>query len=362
MSNRNRLQILLTSVTIAALLVVTLASAAVRHANDVRSLVSDGSMPSESTDGNLRNGWGLVASPTGPWSVVGNATSIASFYDSNGVTQQQPIQVPGSPTGIAYNGGASFVISDGTSSGAAQLLFASKDGTISGWSPVVPQPGPSTQAFVAVNNSATGAVYTGLTLASTITGDRLYAADFHNAKVDVFDGSFTPVSVPGAFVDPKLPSGYAPFGIQSLMGRIFVTYAKQGASGTEPLVGSSLGVVDVYDTQGAFLARVAAHGQLDAPWGVAAAPVSFGDVGGDLLISNFGSGEVVAYRMSSDLMSFSYGGLLRDANNKPIVIEGLRGIGFGNGQTAGPLDTLFFTSGPNNQQAGLFGRIDVAAQ
>src|SRR2546425_3859268 len=171
MSNRNRLQILLTSVTIAALIVVTLASATQRHAYDARSLVSDGSMPSESTDGNLRNGWGLVASPTGPWSVVGNATSIASFYDSNGVTQQQPIQVPGSPTGIAYNGGASFVISDGTSSGAAQLLFASKDGTISGWSPGVPQPGPPTPAFVAGHNTPTGAGYTRVTLATPLTPD-----------------------------------------------------------------------------------------------------------------------------------------------------------------------------------------------
>src|SRR5262249_55419347 len=135
-------------------------------------------------------------------------------------------------------------------------------------------------------------------------------------------------------------------------------YAKQPSSGTDPLVGSSLGIVNVFDMEGHFLARVAAHGQLDAPWGVAIAPVDFGNVGGDLLISNFGSGEIAAYRMSNDLLSYSPDGLLRDATNKPIVITGLRGIGFGNGQDAGPLDTLFFAAGPGTQ-TGLFGSVQV---
>jgi len=321
----------------------------------VHNLVSDGSIPAEHTDPNLVNAWGLVASATSPWWVADNETAVSTLYNGSGTPQSLVVSVPGAPTGIVFNGGAHFVVSSGGSSGPARFLFASEDGTISGWNPAVPPPPTSTQAIVAVDNSPAGANYKGLAIASTASGDFLYAADFHNARVDVFDGNFAPATMPGAFVDPGLPARFAPFGIQNLQGRIYVAYAMQDKEGEDEVTGEGLGFVSVFDTAGHFLARVASGEPLNAPWGLAIAPAGFGRFSGNLLVGNFGDGRINAY----DLATWEPRGHLKTANHRPLVIDGLWGIGFGNGAASGPTTTLYFAAGPDDEEHGLFGSVTL---
>jgi uncharacterized protein (TIGR03118 family) len=200
------------------------------------------------------------------------------------------------------------------------------------------------------------AVYKGLAIGSTAAGNQLYAADFHNGRVDVFNGSFQVINTPGAFVDPNLPAGYAPFGIQNLGGWIYVTYGKQDAARHDEIHGPGLGVVDVYDSSGNFLRRVATGGALNAPWGLTLAPAGFGEFGGNLLVGNFGDGRINAYRPTAQ-GPYAVHGTLRSMNGAPIVIDGLWGIDFGNGAAAGPTTSLFFAAGPDNENHGLFGVI-----
>ena len=199
-------------------------------------------------------------------------------------------------------------------------------------------------------------MYKGLAVARTTGGDFLFATDFHNGRVDVFNGSFGLVSTPDAFTDPGLPDGYAPFGIQAIGSRVFVTYAKQDEDAEDEVAGQSLGFVDVYDTAGNLLARVAQRGQLDAPWGLALAPTSFGRFGGDLLVGNFGDGQINAYKELPN-GRFEHRGELRSPAGKSISIDGLWALEFGNGSAAGPTGTLFFTAGPEDESHGLFGSI-----
>jgi uncharacterized protein (TIGR03118 family) len=188
-----------------------------------------------------------------------------------------------------------------------------------------------------------------------LAGPRLYAADFHNAKVDVFDGSFGLVPDSG-FVDPALPSGYAPFGIQTIGERVFVSYAKQDADAADEIAGQGKGFVDVYDTAGNLLARVAQHGQLNAPWGLAIAPDSFGRFAGDLLVGNFGDGEINAYAEHSG--QFTHVGELRDASGKSLSVDGLWALEVSQGGNNGDPGILFFTAGPDDETHGLFGQIN----
>jgi uncharacterized protein (TIGR03118 family) len=315
----------------------------------VHNLVSDGSIPADHTDPHLVNAWGITRSGASPWWVADNETAVSTLYNGSGTPLSLVVKVPGAPTGTVFNGGASFVVTNGTTSGPARFLFASEDGTISGWNPAV----APTQAEIAVDNSAAGAIYKGLAIATTAAGAFLYAADFHNAHVDVFDGSFHPVTIAGAFVDPDLPSGFAPFGIQNLQGLIYVTYAQQDAHAEDEVAGPGLGFVSVFDPDGHFLARVASGGPLDAPWGLAIAPASFGRFSGDLLVGNFGDGRINAY----DLATFEAKGHLKTPDHKPLAIDGMWGIGFGNGVNAGPTTTLFFAAGPDEESHGLFGSI-----
>ena len=321
----------------------------------VHNLVSDGTIPADHTDTNLVNGWGLVASATSPWWVADNGTAKSTLYSGTGTVLSLVVSVPGAPTGIVFNGGSSFVVSSGGSSGPARFIFASEDGTISGWNPAVPPPPTSTQAIVAVDNSPAGAIYKGLAIATTAAGSFLYTADFHNARVDVFDGTFAPVTVPGAFTDPGLPKGFAPFGIQNLQGRIYVAYAKQDANAEDEIAGEGLGFVDVFDTSGMFLARVASRDALNAPWGLAIAPAGFGRFSGNLLVGNFGDGRINAF----DLATFEPRGHLKTADHKPLKVDGLWGIGFGNGVGSGPTTTLYFAAGPDDESHGLFGSITL---
>jgi uncharacterized protein (TIGR03118 family) len=350
---------LLLSLAIASTFAIVLVGAAQRTPYQSHVLVSDGSIPSDSTDSTLRSSWGLAHSTTGAWWISNNGSQMVLVYDGNGVQQPVTVQVPGAPTGIVHNPTGSFVITEGAGTGPARFLIASQDGTISACCANTEPSSGSLQAQVVVDSRAKQAVYTGLALGTALAGDRLYAANFHNGTIDVFDRSFQPVLMPGAFLDNRIPEGFAPFGIQQINGRLLVTYAKQSPDLMGPIVGNGLGFVDVYDLNGTLLTRATQRGQLNAPWGVAIAPASFGEFGGHVLVSNFGDGQVLAYKVTDDLMSFKFAGVLRDQNNKPIEIQGLRGIGFGNGQIAGPMDTLFFAAGPNAGQAGAFGRIDV---
>ena len=324
----------------------------------VTNLVSDGFVPAAHTDPNLVNGWGITAGPTTPWWVANNGTDTSTLYDGTGAARPLVVNVPGAPTGTVFNGTSDFVVTDGTSSGAARFLFANEAGMIFGWNPNVPLPPTSTQAQLGADRSNVGAVYKGLAIGQVGTANYLYATDFHNGRIDVFDGMFTLQSWSGAFKDPRLPHGYAPFGIQNIGGRIFVTYAKQQPNSDDELAGPGRGFVSVFGTDGTFQGRVASRGRLNAPWGLAMAPAGFGRFSGDLLVGNFGDGRINAYRWEHH--EWELDGTLRGTNHKPISIDGLWGIGFGNGSASGPTTTLYFAAGPDDEAHGLFGSVSVA--
>ncbi len=334
-------------------------NAAAPNIYTVTNLVSD--VPGEAThvDPNLVNAWGLAAGPTTPWWVADNETDVSTLYTGDGDAIPLVVQVEGAPTGLVFNGGPNFVVSDGAgNSGPSRFMFATESGTIRGWNPSVPPPPPSTESFVVVDRSDVEANYKGLAIASTPDGDFIYAADFHNARVDVFDGGFNLVTNPGAFVDPRIPHGFAPFGIQNIGGQIFLAYAKQDAEAEDEVAGQGLGFVDRFDTGGTFLGRVASRGQLNAPWGLALAPASFGRFGGDLLVGNFGDGKINAYARRPN-GTFAYRGALRGTDGEALSIDGLWALGFGNDAAAGPAGTLFFTAGPDDEEHGLFGKIEA---
>jgi len=339
-----------------------------RDAQDVfvqANLVSDGGPPSETAsniDPHLKNPWGIAFNPEGFWWVSDNHSHVSTLYDQNGVLSPPGtplvVSIPsptnplggGSPDGIVFNGGDGFVVSANGKSGPSRFLFATEEGAIAGWSPGV----DFTHAIMAVPPSASEPVYKGLTLATTKNGDMLFAADFKNGKVDVFDDKFAPAHLGSrAFSDRHIPDGFNPFNVMNLNGRIYVAYAKRGEDNDE-VVGSGLGFVDVYDTRGRLVRRLASGGPLNAPWGMAQAPDNFGHFGGDVLVGNFGDGRIMAFDREGH-----FDGYLRGADHKPIEIEGLWGIGFGNGKQAGPTDTLFFAAGTNDEANGLFGSLTL---
>jgi uncharacterized protein (TIGR03118 family) len=321
-----------------------------------QALVSDQPGVATTTDSNLVNAWGITAGPTTPWWVANNGTDTSTLYDATGTPFPPPpagplvVSVPGDPTGTVFYGGTKLLVSNGTTMVPARFIFATESGTILGW----PSPPPlSTSAVVMVDKSKFGASFKGLATA----GDWLYATDFVNGRVDIFDGNWKPVKLPGAFSDPRLPKGYAPFGIQNLGGNIFVTYAKQTPGSIDEQDGAGLGFVDEYSTNGVLLHRVASRGKLNAPWGLAWAPsTGFGKASGGLLVGNFGDGHINIYRQDHK-GRFKWSGRLLKSNLQPLTIDGLWGIGFGNGSAAGPTTTLYFAAGPNDESHGLFGAV-----
>jgi len=338
----------------------------------VTNLVGDTAGAAAQDDPHLMNPWGLVAGPSTPWWVADNATGLSTLYSGTGAAIPLVVTVPGAPTGIVFNGGTGFVISNGGSSGPATFIFATESGIISGWNQAVPPPAPATQAITGIDRSGVGAIYKGLAIASTGAGDQLYATDFHNARVDVFDSSFNLVSTPGGFVDKHMPRRFAPFGIQNINGAIFVTYAKQDKAKVNDVPGATRGFVNMFDTSGNLMARIATKGALNAPWGLALAPsdndgertddhdADFGIFSGDLLVGNFGNGMIHAYQQQAN-GRWKFRGPLKESNGKAIRIEELWALSFGNGGAAGPTNTLYFTAGPNGGSHGLFGSIEPAA-
>ncbi|MCM2564674.1 TIGR03118 family protein [Janthinobacterium kumbetense] len=317
------------------------------------SLVSDTTaVPAAAhTDPNLVNAWGVAFNPRGFVWVVANGTAKSTLYDGNGVPQALVVSTPAGPTGIVFNGTQDFKLSQNGVTAASPFIFASESGSIAAWSPTV----SPTTAVVVYDGSGGGSVYKGLAIAAYAGANYLYAADFHNQRVDVFDASFARLSWSGAFSDPGLPAGYAPFGIQAIGERIYVAYAMRQASGDDEQAGAGLGIVNVYDTGGKLIKRLVSGGALNAPWGMALAPADFGAASNMLLIGNFGDGKINAY----DLATGEARGALRKVDGTPLVIDGLWGIAFGNGLNSQPVNTLFYAAGPHDETHGQYGRIDL---
>jgi uncharacterized protein (TIGR03118 family) len=329
---------------------------------------SDPSVSAVQTDPNMVNPWGLSESPTGPFWVSDNGSGFVSIdsVTSSGVAVNvippiavaaPPGQMPGtaSPTGQVFNSFASsgaFTLQNGI---PASFLFATEDGTISGWNSKA-----GAQSIIAVdeaNNPADGdeamglgAVYKGLAIAQGDNGPLLFAANFRHGTVDVYDQSF---NLTNSFTDPNLPAGFAPFNVQVLDGKLFVTFAKQDDAKHDDVAGAGNGFVDEFNLNGTLAQRVASGGPLDSPWGLAIAPQSFGNLAGDLLVGNFGDGTIDAFNLNND----HFRGTLKGADGKPIVIGDLWAITPGNGGAGGGTNTLYFTAGVQDEAHGVFGSI-----
>lgn len=326
------------------------------------NLISDGFVPADITHANLVNAWGLVSGPTTPWWIANNGTGTTTLYNVGTGTIVTDFTVPGAggaqgnPTGLVFNGGTGFVVNNGVGSPApARFIFSSEDGTLSAF-----KGAPIVTVVPNAGAPAHGAIYKGLAIDSATSGQRLYATDFHNAKVDIFDSSFHAVTIPGSFTDPNIPAGFAPFGIQNINGTIYVTYALQDEDAKDDVAGEGNGYVDAYDTSGNLIRRVASAGELNSPWGLALAPDGFGRFSGDLLVGNFGNGRIHAFDPAqlNEAGEFEAVGLLHSASGKPVKIDRLWALQFGHGNSAnGPTKTLFFTAGPADEDHGLFGSL-----
>jgi uncharacterized protein (TIGR03118 family) len=322
-------------------------------------------------DANVANAWGLALGPTTPLWVANRRNHTSTIYDGNGKRQPlasplvvrlppRALNVPFGPTGIVFNATDQFVVSRIGVSGTARFIYAGESGALAGWSSAV-DVDDAAIAYVATD----GAQYTGLAIGATATGPVLYAADFANRKIDVFDGTFAKQptsSTTFAFADPELPANFAPFGIQAFANgpggatQVYVSYALRDPDFGAVVPGEGLGLVNVYDANGALLARLVPDGaQLDAPWGMALAPDDFGSLGGSLLVGNFGDGRIHGF----DPATGELVGIVANVVREPFALPGLRGLAFGNDAHNLPHSTLFYAAGTNNGVNGAIGRIDL---
>jgi uncharacterized protein (TIGR03118 family) len=294
------------------------------------------------TDPDLVNAWGMGASGGSPVWVGANGTGKSVLYDGGGVKQGLVVTIPGdgSVTGLSFSNVAGSFNGD-------TFLFANEDGTVSGWRGAL---GTTAETLV-VGSPAN--VYKGLAQAVIGGNAYTYLANFRNASIDVLKGNGGAANLTGTFTDPTLPVGYAPFDIQNIGGILYVTYAVQDGAKHDDVAGAGHGIVDAFGVQGNFLGRVATNGALNSPWGLALAPAGFGNVGGDLLVGNFGDGTINAYNPISGVFIQT----LQDSSGMPLSIDGLWGLRFGNGGTFGSPNTLYFTAGPNGETHGLFGEL-----
>jgi len=316
------------------------------------NLVSNGAVPAANTDPNLINPWGLAFSATSPFWVSDQGTGVATLYSGAGVAIPLVVSIPSGstpptgPTGQVFNSAptGSFPVS-GTS---AKFIFDTLSGTIDAW---------NAGTTAAVEATTAGAVYTGLALDNASTSYYLYAANSAGTgSIDVYDSNFNKVTLSGDFVDPNAIAGYVPFNIQNIGGTLYVEYAELGPTGI-PIAGST-GYVDEFDSSGNFITRLTSGGALDAPWGITLAPATgFGTFSGDLLIGNFGNGEINAFNPTTG----AFLGTLTNASGAPIVNQYLWALDFGNGGTGFSSTSLYFTAGVNNQTGGLFGSIAAVA-
>ncbi len=341
----------------------------------VHNLVADTAGVADFTDPNLVNAWGLVASATSPFWTCDAGTGLSTVYAVSNSPTAAPMGTPnanvkptvpgpgsnpnGTCTGIVANGNANaFLFSSPTvtTPRPASFIFATEEGTIDAWASAI----DAAHAIVLVDNSKT-ASYKGLAIVTAPT-PMLYAANFKTGAIDVFDTDYKPVTLAaGAFTDPTLPAGYAPFNIWNLGGTLYVTYAKQNEDKDEEVIGTGNGLLDAYDANGKFLKRLVSNGvgivqsPLNAPWGMAIAPATFGKFANDILVGNFGDGKINAFDPNTD----QWMGALQDGDGKDIVIAGLWGLYVGNGANGGDKDTLYFTAGPGGEMHGLLGSIQA---
>ncbi|MDP9171748.1 MAG: TIGR03118 family protein [Acidobacteriota bacterium] len=342
------------------------------------NLVSDLAGMADRIDPCLVNPWGIVATATSPFWISDNGTGLSTLYNGNGVPSALVVSVPGpagataptqqcgasafgpgAPSGIIVNDTSSFV----AGASPASFIFSSEQGLVVGWNGAAGKAG-----VIMADRSAAGAVYKGLATATRSEGPLLYAADFGNGKIDVYDGRMNLLSLPGAFADPRIPSGFAPFNIANLGGSLYVSYAKQNAEHHDDVAGPGNGYVDVYDLNGLLLSRLVSAGPLNSPWAMVKAPASFGAFGGALLVGNFGDGAINAF----DPVTGTYLGALQNGSGATIHISGLWGLTFGNGAQATPAavpaggdaNTLYFAAGiagPDTVEShGLLGTIQPA--
>ena len=308
-------------------------------------------------DTNLAGAWGVAFNPTAVVWVNNVNTQTSTLYDGTGAVQTLVVTVPGGargvgrPTGIVFSGSTTdFTVSNGTTTAPARFIFASETGAISGWASTV----NGTNGILKVDNSARGTVYKGLAIAAEAGVNRLYAADFAGGKIDVFNGSYQPVTLAGNFANPNAVGGLAPHGIQNLGGTLYVTYALRASNGVDFVSGVNQGLVSAFDLQGRLLRTVAYNdGRLDAPLGLALAPANFGAVGGALLVGNAGSGRIKAFEPNAG----TFLGALAGADGNFLQIDGLRSFAFGNGFRSQPTNSLFYAASPNTGANGAYGAI-----
>lgn len=322
-----------------------------------KAVVSDGSIAGTQTDANLKNGWGIAFNPNGFVWVTATGTQKSTLYDGNGVPQTLVVTVPpagsapANPTGIIFSGTSSFPVTKNGVTGPSRFVFSSEDGSLSGWSPAA----DLANAIVTYRDGG-GAVYKGLAVATRSGADFLYATDFRNNKVDVFDTSFQKVQLAGSFADPQLPANYAPYGIQTIGTRIYVTYAQQDANRRNAVAGAGLGALNAFNTDGTLAQRIVTPGAtLNAPWGITQAPGNFAGASSRLIVANEGDGTLQAF----DPATGEWNGALAQKDGTTLQLDGVRGIAFGNGLNQQPLNTLFYVAGPNKGVNGAYGRVDV---
>jgi uncharacterized protein (TIGR03118 family) len=327
------------------------------------NLVSDLTGVAQFTDPNLVNSWGLVHGPTTPWWVADNGTGVSTLYNGGGVKLPLTVTVPtpmdshagttSAPTGVIFNGNGGFNVSQNGTSFSSVFIFDTEDGTISGWNPGFSD---RSHAVLAVDRSnvGKGAVYKGLAIGSNSSGMFIFATNFRFGTIEMFDSNFHLVR---SFTDHRLPQSYAPFGIQNIGGKLYVTFAKQNAKKHDDVAGAGHGFVDVFDTDGNLISRLIARGSLNSPWGLALAPANFGQFSNDLLVGNFGDGHINAF----DPDTGAFLGQLADQHGNSIMIDGLWSLQFGGGPNAGASNELFFTAGIDGEAHGLFGKIQSAS-
>ncbi len=343
------------------------------------NLVSDQMGLATHQDLNLVNAWGLSRSSTSPWWVANNGTGNSTLYNSSGVAQTLIVTIPsasgsdpGVPTGTVFNGTKAFELAPNM---PARFLFVTEDGTVSGWNPGV----KATDAVIMATNP--DAVYKGAAIASWRGNWYLYVTNFAKRRIDVFDSSFQPVHGGGddhhqllndhhdgdhrdhdRFQDDRIPRSFSPFNVQNIGGDLYVTFAKRDPATNDDVAGPGFGYVDVFSPSGRLLRRLEHGPWLNAPWGLALAPSDFGAFSHNLLVGQFGSGEIAAYDVATGAF---LGKVLKETGNEVLAIDGLWALGFGNGGTspnaAGPLNTLFFTAGPVDETQGLFGTLTAVA-
>lgn len=330
---------------------------------DAKVLVAD-IPPAPHIDTHLVNPWGVAFNPNGFVWVADNGTGFSTLYDGFGnpspAANPLIVQIPaapgstehGKPTGIVFNGGGGFAVTSAGKTGNSAFIFVTEDGLIAGWAPSVDMT-HAIQAYPKAGDPPSGAVYKGLAIATSAVGNTIYAADFVGGKIDVFDSTFTKIDLAGNFTDPDLQKHFSPFNIQNINGHLFVTYAVREEGEDDETAGPSLGIVNEFDVNGNFVRRFVTRGRLNAPWGVALAPATFGAFANAMLIGNFGDGAINAY----DAATGEFKGRLRGTDHRELRLDGLWGMAFGNDLNSQPKSTLFFAAGPDDETHGVYGSI-----